>query len=82
MEAEYIASTETVKDIVWLHNFLTELGFDQPEPSQFFEDNQVYVVMVDNNQCGHGSQPPFLSQDGVVETEGFVQGGTSRLYRL
>ena len=48
-EAEYIAATEAVKDVVWLRNFLTELGFEQAAPSQLFEDNQACVAMVNNH---------------------------------
>ena len=48
-EAEYIAATEAVKDVVWLRNFLAELGFNQDQPSKLFEDNQACVAMVNNH---------------------------------
>ena len=48
-EAEYIVVTEAVKDVVWLRNFLSEIGFKQAEPSQLFEDNQACVTMVNNH---------------------------------
>ena len=48
-EAEFIAAAEAVKDILWLRNFLTELGFPQLQPSTLREDNQACVAMVSNH---------------------------------
>ena len=48
-EAEYIAATEAAKDVLWLRNFLTELGFAMVAPSELFEDNQACVAMVNNH---------------------------------
>ena len=48
-EAEYIAATEATKDVVWVRNFLAELGFRQTQPSKLFEDNQACVAMVNNH---------------------------------
>ena len=45
-ESEFVAATEAAKDVVWLRNFVTELGFPQLAPSHLFEDNQVCVAMV------------------------------------
>jgi hypothetical protein len=48
-EAEYVAATESVKDLLWLRNFLAELGFAQSGPSLLYEDNQACVAMVNNH---------------------------------
>ena len=48
-EAEYVAATEATKDLLWLRNFLRELGFEQLVPSRLYEDNQACVVMVNNH---------------------------------
>ena len=48
-EAEYIAATETTKDVVWVRNLLQELGFTQEQPSHLLEDNQACVAMVNNH---------------------------------
>ena len=48
-EAEHIAATEATKDVAWLRNFLAELGFNQPEPSQLSEDSQACVAMVNDH---------------------------------
>ena len=47
-EAELVA-VEVVKDLLWLRNFLTELGFPQSVPSKLYEDNQACVAMVNNH---------------------------------
>ena len=48
-ETEYVAATETTKDLLWLRNFLRELGFEQLAPSRLYEDNQACVAMVNNH---------------------------------
>ena len=41
--------TDAAKDVLWLRNFLRELGFVQQAPSLLCEDNQACVVMVNNH---------------------------------
>ena len=48
-EAEFVAAAEATKDILWVRNFLAELGFAQHEPSKLHEDNQACVAMVSNH---------------------------------
>ena len=48
-EAEFIAAAEATKDILWLRNFLAELGFPQQQPTTLYEDNQACVAMVHNH---------------------------------
>jgi len=33
MEAEYVAATEACKNLIWLKNFMKELGKEQVTPS-------------------------------------------------
>ena len=48
-EAEFIATAEAAKDVLWLRNLLAELGFAQTAPSVLYEDNQACVAMVRNH---------------------------------
>ena len=50
-EAEYNALTETVREINWLQNLLTELGFPlhQVSPISVFEDNQSTIQLATNH---------------------------------
>ena len=40
-EAEYIAMYESSKIIMWLRQFLHELGYPPPIPTILFEDNRT-----------------------------------------
>ena len=48
-EAEYIAMYEASKLIMWLRQFLTELGYPPPTPTTLFEDNKSAIQIVHNN---------------------------------
>jgi hypothetical protein len=39
-EAEYLALSVTSREILWLRQFLAELGFNQELPSKIYEDNK------------------------------------------
>ena len=43
-EAEYIAISETTKEMIWLKNLLKELGKGQDEPS-LFSDSQSAICL-------------------------------------
>jgi hypothetical protein len=51
-EAEYIASTQACKEVLWAKDFLWELGFAQGTV-QMFTDNQS-TIKVMRNPVGHG----------------------------
>ena len=54
-EAEYMVIAEVAKELVWLKNFLAELGLQQ--------DN--YVLRCDNESAVHlAKNPVFHSDDG------------------
>ena len=47
-EAEFVAATEAAKELTWLRNILTEIGFPQDDPSVLHEDNQATIRMATN----------------------------------
>jgi hypothetical protein len=52
-EAEYIAAVEAGKEMVWMHQFLGEIGFPVPTPSILHLDNQS-AISVSENPEHHG----------------------------
>ena len=44
MEAEYIALSAVIQDVMWSRNLLTEIGFDAPGPTTVYEDNQSCIA--------------------------------------
>jgi len=47
-EAEYIAGTHTVKEAIWLHTLLSELGELQDAPTTLLTDNQSAIAITKN----------------------------------
>ena len=52
-EAEHIAAVEAAKEILWMHQFLGELGYDVSGPSVLRMDNQS-AIAVSKNPEHHG----------------------------
>ena len=52
-EAEYVAATEAGKEIMWMRNILTEMGYTPSAPSQLWIDNQS-ALSVTKNPEHHG----------------------------
>jgi len=52
-EAEYIASTEAARDIVWARLLLADLGYTQPKPTTLFIDNDTAKNMT-KEEGNHG----------------------------
>lgn len=52
-EAEYIAAVEAGKEILWMRNILTELGYNMDSPSVLMMDNQS-AISVSKNPEHHG----------------------------
>ena len=44
-EAEYVAATHAIKQVLWHRSLLLELGIPQPETSTLFSDNQAAVAI-------------------------------------
>jgi histone deacetylase 1/2 len=47
-EAEYVAASETAKEILWLRQLTTEIGFPQTSATTMFEDNAACIKMSSN----------------------------------
>ncbi|GBE86914.1 hypothetical protein SCP_1001580 [Sparassis crispa] len=52
-EAEYIAAVEAGKEILWMRNLLTELGYTMSKASTLYMDNQS-AISVSKNSEHHG----------------------------
>ena len=45
VEAEYIATYVTAKQLIWLRKMLTDLDFDQRSPTKLFCDNTSAIAI-------------------------------------
>ena len=45
-EAEFVATTEAAKEIIWARLLLYDLGFPQIEPTVLYEDNQSTIKLI------------------------------------
>ena len=48
IEAEYIAATHAIKEVIWLRRLLTDLGLDIDSPTTLHVDNQFTIAIVHN----------------------------------
>lgn len=49
-EAEYIALSETMREVLWIRQILGELGFNQVEATTVMEDNQGCIAISKNRR--------------------------------
>jgi len=49
-EAEYIALSETMREVIWIRQMLTELGFSQKSATRVLEDNQGCIAISKNRR--------------------------------
>ena len=47
--AEYVALAASIREILWLRQFLKDLGIESREPTPIFEDNVGCILMTENN---------------------------------
>ena len=47
-EAKYLALLEASKTIMWLRQFLEELGYPQTTPTTVHEDNKSTITIISN----------------------------------
>jgi hypothetical protein len=47
-EAEYMAATQAVKEVLWLKQLLNEIGFTQSQPVLIHSDNQGSIALTKN----------------------------------
>jgi hypothetical protein len=74
-EAEYVAVCEASRDIIWIRQFLTDIGFPPEGPTTIYEDNQSCIDMLHGKSRFKASKhinPKFhftrdLIADGVVK---------------
>jgi len=70
-EAEYISAVEARKEIIWLCQFLGELGYKIPGPSVLWMDNQSAIAVSKNlehhGKMKHLSLHLFWLRDAVEE---------------
>jgi hypothetical protein len=52
-EAEYIALSETSKEIIWMRRVLEELGYKFNQATTIYEDNQSCIVMSSENRSNN-----------------------------
>jgi len=57
-EAEYIAAVEAAKDIIWMRQFMGELGYSPSSPSTLLMDNQSAISVSKNPE--HHSKMKYL----------------------
>src|SRR5277367_49418 len=48
MESEYMALLHTLKELIWLHRFLKEIGYDVGNQNTIFCDNQSAIALAHN----------------------------------
>ena len=48
-EAEYVALSETGRDVIWLRRLLAELGSPMPNPTPLFEDNNSAIKWTEDS---------------------------------
>jgi hypothetical protein len=44
-EAEYVAASETAKEVIWYRQVLADLGFPQKDPTPLYIDNRTAISM-------------------------------------
>ena len=49
-QSEYTAMTEAVKEILWFHSFLSEIGEEQHQPTPLFNDNRSAITLSDKKE--------------------------------
>jgi hypothetical protein len=48
-EAEYVALTETIKEVVWAKRVARQFGFNSQKPTRIYTDSQSAIAMVRNH---------------------------------
>ena len=52
-EAEYVAISETTRDLIWVTQYLRDLGYQPQEPMTVFSDNQGAIATTENPDSHH-----------------------------
>jgi hypothetical protein len=59
VEAEYMATTEAVKEAIWWRSFLADLGLDLARPTTVFSDSQGSIALAHNPE--HHAQTKHIA---------------------
>lgn len=65
--AEFIAAHLVTKQIMWVRNFLSELGFPLLSPTTVYEDNQSTIRLINNRGNGNRTKHIALRYNFVRE---------------
>ena len=49
-ESEYIAYGKGAQQAKWVHNFMSEIGYPSPLPSQLYADNKSAIAISENSK--------------------------------
>lgn len=52
-EAEYVALSETCKEVIWISRVARAFGIEPPEPINIYTDSQSAMAMIDNQGFSH-----------------------------
>lgn len=50
-EAEYVALSSTITEVLWVQKVLFDLGFQLDGPTEIFEDNQSVIFVANQDKC-------------------------------
>jgi hypothetical protein len=59
-EAELTSLEEAAKDIVWMRMLLEELGFEQNNATNIFEDNKSTIILASESRVNHKRTKHFI----------------------
>ncbi len=54
-EVEFISASSMVQEVIFLHKFLSNLGFPQTEPTPVFADNETCITWSEGSDGGSDS---------------------------
>ena len=66
-EAEYLALFEASKTIMWLRQFLSELGFSPSSPTIIYEDNKSAINIIHNSYDKGRTKPMDIRHHNLRE---------------
>lgn len=61
-EAEHSAAVEAVKEIMWLRQLLSELGFPQLEPTPIFADSASMITLAEDYSGNHKRVKHYITR--------------------
>jgi hypothetical protein len=68
-EAEYVALSEAVKEVIWLRRMLAEFGYSLKSPTTVYADNQSAIKLVDKEKYSNSTKHIDTRYHFVKETK-------------